>query len=628
MEERFSSYLTEIGLLNETTSSSFIKKDDKSSNKSFADSSFQCLKNYFDNLDEEQKNYMSLCIPTKFISITDKIKRNKLKSIIIQLILRRKLLLFKYFWIWKANIILIDKYSYDNINSFNINNEKENQNNIDKNSRENIFNNNVNQMKDNEENSNINFDEYQDNISAYKIINIDRNIDVDNKHRTKTEEEQLSKNNKSNQNTQIFSNSMINDNTFPQDINKMKINSKNIKNLNKKYKSKEKKNIKTHSYRNKKILNKNNSQDSNNFYKTIKTNNMKKQNNNKSMYSTNNNSSYRNTTKTHLHTSLEEKELRELKECTFKPRINQSKKEIKKVLSQSDINSSLVLNNMNNISSINNLEYNKQKREEEIQKRFEKLYKDSEKYKMAKEMKILELEHMISRNAPFIPNLKRNDKGSLHKIRQKSEGNFEERQKEYLHKRNKHSAELKNKIDSDFEELCSFNPKITNEKGEYYKITNKEKISKKPVFVRLYEDCKDRKNFHIQKEVENLNKIMDLSNILNPQKNFNYETINRLYENKYKNDVIKKTKKKVEEDEGVTFHPYISENSNLLADSSNFYERNKKFLKDKESFYEKENIKFKNRFVNNAEKKEYTNEQRKQIIDNIINRLYNEAVHK
>jgi hypothetical protein len=355
---------------------------------------------------------------------------------------------------------------------------------------------------------------------------------------------------------------------------------------------------------------------------------MKKQNNNKSMYSTNNNSSYRNTTKTHLHTSLEEKELRELKECTFKPRINQSKKEIKKVLSQSDINSSLVLNNMNNISSINNLEYNKQKREEEIQKRFEKLYKDSEKYKMAKEMKILELEHMISRNAPFIPNLKRNDKGSLHKIRQKSEGNFEERQKEYLHKRNKHSAELKNKIDSDFEELCSFNPKITNEKGEYYKITNKEKISKKPVFVRLYEDCKDRKNFHIQKEVENLNKIMDLSNILNPQRNFNYETINRLYENKYKNDVIKKTKKKVEEDEGVTFHPYISENSNLLADSSNFYERNKKFLKDRESFYEKENIKFKNRFVNNAEKKEYTNEQRKQIIDNIINRLYNEAVHK
>ena len=606
MEERFSSYLTEIGLLNETTSSSFIKKDDKSSNKSFADSSFQCLKNYFDNLDEEQKNYMSLYIPTKFISITDKIKRNRLKSIIIQLILRKKLLLFKYFWIWKANIILIDKYSNDNINSFNINN----------------------QMKDNEENSNINFDEYKDNISAYKIINIDRNIDVDNKHRTKTEEEQLSKNNKSNQNTQIFSNSMINDNTFPQENNKMKINSKNIKNLNKKYKSKERKNIKPYSYRNKKILNKNNSQDSNNFYKTIKTNNMKKQNNNKSMYSTNNNSSYRNTTKTHLHTSLEEKELRELKECTFKPRINQSKKEIKKVLSQNDINSSLVLNNMNNISSINNLEYNKQKREEEIQKRFEKLYKDSEKYKMAKEMKILELEHMISRNAPFIPNFKRNDKGSLHKIRQKSEGNFEERQKEYLHKRNKHSAELKNKIDSDFEELCSFNPKITNEKGEYYKITNKEKINKKPVFVRLYEDCKDRKNFHIQKEVENLNKIMDLSNILNPQKNFNYETINRLYENKYKNDVIKKTKKKVEEDEGVTFHPYISENSNLLADSSNFYERNKKFLKDKESFYEKENIKFKNRFVNNAEKKEYTNEQRKQIIDNIINRLYNEAVHK
>ena len=222
MEERFSSYLTELGLLNETTSSSFIKKDDKSSNKSFADSSFQCLKNYFDNLDEEQKNYMSLYIPTKFISITDKIKRTKLKSITIQLILRRRLLILKYFWIWKANIILMDKYSNDNINSINLNKEKEN--NIDKNSKENIFNNIVNQMKENEENNNINIDKYKDNISAYNIINIDRNIDVDNKHRTKTEEENLSKNNKSNQNTQIFSNSMINDNTFPQEINKMKIN--------------------------------------------------------------------------------------------------------------------------------------------------------------------------------------------------------------------------------------------------------------------------------------------------------------------------------------------------------------------------------------------------------------------
>ena len=88
MEERFSSYLSKIGLLNETDSSSLIKKDEKASNKSFADTSFECLKNFFDNLDEEQKKYMSLEIPSKYIQISDKIKRAKLKSIIIQLILR------------------------------------------------------------------------------------------------------------------------------------------------------------------------------------------------------------------------------------------------------------------------------------------------------------------------------------------------------------------------------------------------------------------------------------------------------------------------------------------------------------------------------------------------------------
>ena len=44
------------------------------------------------------------------------------------------------------------------------------------------------------------------------------------------------------------------------------------------------------------------------------------------------------------------------------------------------------------------------------------------------------------------------------------------------------------------------NPKITNDRGEYYQITIKEKINKKPVHIRLYEDNKDRENFHKKKE--------------------------------------------------------------------------------------------------------------------------------
>jgi hypothetical protein len=65
MNQQFSTYLRDIGLLNETASSSIMKSDDNSSNKSFNDSSFGLLMNYFNNLDEEQKKFMSYHIPSK-----------------------------------------------------------------------------------------------------------------------------------------------------------------------------------------------------------------------------------------------------------------------------------------------------------------------------------------------------------------------------------------------------------------------------------------------------------------------------------------------------------------------------------------------------------------------------------
>ena len=629
MEERFSFYLSEIGLLNETASSSFIKKDDKASNKSFADTSFECLKNFFDNLDEEQKKYMSIYIPTKYIEITDKIRKTKLKSIIIQLILRHKLIVLKYFLKWR-NIYLFEKLNNNNNPNDKIENKNEITENEKDNSGENIFNNiaskylnnqNINNNKDQKEN-NDNISEYKDNISKYNIVNIDNNEDVEKKNISKFEEEK-EKMNKSNQNNSISFGNIILKNNFNSENNKNnKIKSNNFKNKNNNNKNKEKNVINSYIYKNNnKNINQIKKQVNINSYKTINTNNIRKQTN-RSQYNTNNNnnSSIRNSnTKNNLHTSLEEKEIKELKECTFKPKINNPQKRFKRILSQNDINSSLIIKK--------NVE-NNQKREEEIQFRFEKLYKDNEKYKLSKEMKALEFEHMMSRNTPFIPNIKQKLKKRLFKTRQKSEGNFEDRQKEYLNKKNKHSAEIKNKINSDFEELCSFNPKITNDKGEYYQFTIKEKINNKPVFTRLYEDVKNRKNVQIKRENDKYNKIMDLSNIMNPQKNFNYETINRLHENKGKKDVVDKTRKKVEEEEGVTFKPYISENSYYRGVNGNFYQRGQKLLNDRESFYEEENKKYIEEYRNNVEKKPYTKEERKIIINNIINRLYNDSVQK
>ena len=633
MEQRFSAYLTEIGLLNETTSSTLLKKDDKASNKSFADTSFECLKNYFDNLDEEQKNYMSLYIPSKFIYHSEKIKKSKLKSIIIQLILRKRFILLKYFITWKKNSYLLSKIINNNIININKNN------NNDINYEENAFNNITSKYLENKKNkSKKKQNEYKDNKSKYNIINIDGNVDVDNRHMTKTEQEEEKtkkkiKINKSNDNSISFANSMIQDNYFKNDNNYIKKNNlkndrtKNINNSKNKNKNKGNVSLKSNgsnSNYNTNIIsnnriNTNKSSININSYKTININNYK----NPYHRSNYNSNIMKNTSKNKkIHTSLEEKEIFELKECTFKPRINNPKKLSKRNLSQSEINSSLIIPN--------NINFKRHKKDEEVQLVFEKLYRDSEKYKLAKEMKAIEMEHIMSRKTPFAPNTEKySKKNSVSKKRQKSEGNFEsfnERQKEYLLKKNRHSAEITSRINSDYEEVCSFNPKITNDKGEYYQITIKEKINKKPVHIRLYEDNKDRENFHKKKEIENINKILDLSNILNPQKYFNFETINRLYENKEKYTVMSKTKKKVEKEEGITFKPYIPVNAYTKGVNGNFYERGQKLLNDRESFYEDENKKYDEGNKKKVGNKEYSKEERKTIIDNIINRLYNEPI--
>ena len=100
-----------------------------------------------------------------------------------------------------------------------------------------------------------------------------------------------------------------------------------------------------------------------------------------------------------------------------------------------------------------------------------------------------------------------------------------------------------------------------------------------------------------------------------------------MYKNREKQDIIIKTKKKVEEDEGVTFKPYISDDSYLKGVNGTFYERSQKLLNDRESFYEEENKKYRDELRIKAKKKIYTKEERKQIINNIINRLYNYSIH-
>ena len=145
MNEKFSLYLKTIGIVSQSATFSTIKKvDNSNNNNNFINLSFNTLMDYFTNLNDEQKKYMSFYIPTNYISITEKIKKDKIKSIIIQYKLRQKLFLLKYFFIWKINI-----------NSFYSNNKR---------------------------NSKKSLGQYIDNVSIYNLRNIDRNIDVDNRH--------------------------------------------------------------------------------------------------------------------------------------------------------------------------------------------------------------------------------------------------------------------------------------------------------------------------------------------------------------------------------------------------------------------------------------------------------------
>ena len=574
MNQKFSSYLKNIGLLNETTSSSMMITDDKSTNKSFNDSTFDLLMNYFNNLNEEQKKFMSQNIPSNFIINSGRMQKDKLRSIIIHLNLRKKLILLKFFFHWK-----IQGY---------MNNNNNGKNNLG----------------------------IGNNIAKLKLVNIDNNEDSDIKE-VNNIDEQKSKDNQSNRN------SSNNELYYKHLSNSKNYVSNNSENSNYKY---------INIYQNKNDSDKKSYNLSENIIKSNKK------------YRVNNSASHRKINKihkkenninikTHLMTSLEEKEMLELEECYFRPRINKFKKKTGLNTSQG--------------------EQNKNKKKQEI---FEKLYKYNEKYKLAKELKAIELEKIAGQKITFIPmtiplknyNKKKNIKKSFsqmnlnsqklttqnsQKNRVKSEENlnFQERQQIYLIKKRKHSAEIKNQLDSIYNEICSFNPKINSEKNMYsnystHKLNNKNKKYKNDtVFSRLYEDGKERINSRTKKEQKIIDKILEMSNIINPEKNFDFNTINRLYENKEKKHNIKKTIKKVEQEEGTTFKPFISQNNYSRSVNGTFYERNQKLLYDRESFYEDENKKIAEYEKKHIIGKDYTKEERQKVINNIINRLYKDS---
>ena len=547
MDKNFSLYLTKLGFFDENTAKEIIKSNKLLENKKFSDSSFHYLMNFFENLNEEQKKYMSYFIPNNYKIITNKLRTRKIKSILIQTILRQKLKLLKKLYQWKNNIKI---NTYRNIiNKYNI-----------------------------EENHKLSYDD-NEKLSKNNTITLD---DYLAKEKINIYNNNINPNDKGISNIKSIYNS---------------INIKPYKSKNERAFNKQKNKLITKLY-----YNTNNN---------LRTYNYENNNNNKmrkpdlkyickNLYQRN--ISKKDNGKNKLLTSLESKELEDLKECTFKPRIN-----------------NILISSMKPSRS-----QTKNKSRDNIESIFERLYKDEEKNKLSKELRTIDREYTIGKKFSFTPNINAKLK-NIYRYQQHK--NFAQRQREYMEKIDKKREDLRGKIDSEFDLICSFNPKITNEKGEYYIIKNKKKeknMAKSSVFRRLYKDVEKRQELREQKEKENIDKFNEMANYLTLDKKVNDTSlIERLFDNR-KEDIINKTREKVEKEEGITFQPDIGDNDYIQNINSNFMERNEDWIIRRNNFIEEENAKQLENLRNNGigNKKKYTSEEREQIINNIIERLY------
>ena len=131
---------------------------------------------------KNKKKFMSHHIPSNYIINSENIQRDKLRSIFVQLNLRKRFILLKYFFNWKL-------LSYLNKN----NNEKI-------------------ELKNNDKNGN-----------QLKLINIDNNEDVDIKEMNNNNvDEQNSNNNHSNDNFKHLSNNKNSSSNNPDNDNNYK----------------------------------------------------------------------------------------------------------------------------------------------------------------------------------------------------------------------------------------------------------------------------------------------------------------------------------------------------------------------------------------------------------------------
>ena len=302
--------------------------------------------------------------------------------------------------------------------------------------------------------------------------------------------------------------------------------------------------------------------------------------------------------------TLSSKEKEDLKECTFKPKIN------------------------NSIPYINNSQITTSSKSKEINKQIiNKLYNDNKRRIDKRKIEIeLKNKKELKENTfkPFL--ISKTSKNIIE--------NFNDRLKNFDSQKNLNLERLRENYEN--KNKYTFSPNITLSQQKVSRSFSSEKLNI-PIHERLFKVSEEQKRKKLLKEKEinlqiknNANLSLNRNNDYYKNNSVDYKKIEELYNDykKMKNKIIKK-RNELDIEQGITFHPEIYTNRKYydkINDDFNTREEdylNKKIqnIQNYQNYINEQNISLFN-------KRKYSKKEKEEITNNIINRLYKEGVEK
>ena len=245
------------------------------------------------------------------------------------------------------------------------------------------------------------------------------------------------------------------------------------------------------------------------------------------------------------------------------------------------------------------------------QKRIEKLYLDNQRIMDKRAEGIILRDSKISKENTFQPNFVSTSVKKLKK-------NFSLRMNQFNILKEEKKIKLMKTIETENNIIYTFSPKLNVSHSQ--NITNKNKEKKVPVYERLY-----TKNKYLKRQIEESK--LESKSLSIKSKTVDYQKIQKLYEEYKLQKQKRKTKQKLlDEERGLTFNPLLI-NGNKYKDriTPGFLEREKKFIEEHQN-----HINAYRKFLNKEKEKYFKrySKDKKIIIKNVVNRLYNEEINK